>query len=88
LAIGVTAAELITLFKPPKDRFPSYSTIRRVLIGLDYSQYSACLAQFFGIQPLAGETVALDGKVLRGSYQLEADNPDSPAHRCNYAGEC
>jgi len=72
--------ELIALFKPPKQRLPSYSTIRRVLLKLDYSDYSAALARFFGIQPLPGETLAVDGKVLRGSYQLETDNPDSPPH--------
>jgi predicted transposase YbfD/YdcC len=72
--------ELIALFGPPKDRLPSYSTIRRVLIAQDYKQYAACLAEFFGIAPLAGETLALDGKVLRGSYQLERDNPDSAPH--------
>ncbi len=31
--------DLIDLFKPPKDRLPSYSTIRRVLLKLDYGQY-------------------------------------------------
>lgn len=72
--------ELIDLFNPPKRRIPSYSTIRRVLLTLDYQQYSAALARFFGIQPLPGETLAVDGKVLRGSYQLEGDNPDSPPH--------
>lgn len=72
--------ELIALFGPEKDRLPSYSTIRRVLIAQDYKQYAACLAKFFGIKPMAGETLALDGKVLRGSYQLEKDNPDSPPH--------
>lgn len=72
--------ELIELFQPPKRRLPSYSTIRRVLLTLDYQQYSAALARFFGITPLPGETLAVDGKVLRGSYQLEADNADSPPH--------
>ena len=72
--------ELIELFKPEKGRLPSYSTIRRVLLNLDYEQYSGCLAQFFGIHPLAGETIAVDGKVLRGSYQLEDDNPNSAPH--------
>jgi hypothetical protein len=51
-----------------------------VLLRLDYSQYSAALARFFDIEPLPGETLAVDGKVLRGSYQLERDNPDSPPH--------
>ena len=81
-------SDLIALFNPPKGRLPSYSTIRRVLLKLDYSQYSAALARFFGIEPLPGETLAVVrlrrsealGKVLRGSYQLETDNPDSPPH--------
>jgi len=71
-------SELIALFKPPKQRLPSCSTIRRVLLTLDYADYSAALARFLGIEPLPGETLAVDGKVLRGSYQLETDNPDSP----------
>lgn len=73
--------DLIDLFNPPKGRLPSYSTIRRVLLKLDYGQYSAALARFFNIEALPGETLAVDGKVLRGSYQLERDNPDSPPHR-------
>ena len=69
--------ELVVLFQPPKSRLPSYSTIHRVLLRLDYRQYSACLARFFDIEPLPGETIAADGKVLRGSYQIESDNPYS-----------
>ncbi|PSN18917.1 DDE transposase family protein [filamentous cyanobacterium CCP5] len=72
--------DLIELFKPPKQRLPSYSTIRRVLLTLDYQAYSTALARFFEVKPLPGETLAMDGKVLRGSYQLETDNPDSPPH--------
>lgn len=72
--------ELITLFRPKKNRLPSYSAIRRVLLQTDYQEYSARLARFFDIQPLPGEMVAVDGKVLRGSYQLETDNPHSEAH--------
>ncbi len=72
--------DLVRLFNPPKGRLPSYSTIRRVLLKVDYEQYSACLARFFAIKPQPGETIAADGKVLRGSYQLESDNPDSEPH--------
>lgn len=72
--------DLLELFNPPQQRLPSYSTIRRVLLTVDYQAYSAALAQFFGVDPLPGETLAVDGKVLRGSYQLETDNPDSPPH--------
>lgn len=72
--------ELIDLFNPPKQRLPSYSTIRRVLLSLDYQAYSSALARFSGVEALPGETLAMDGKVVRGSYQLETDNPDSPPH--------
>jgi hypothetical protein len=60
---------------------PSYSTIRRSLLELDYQEYSARLAQFFGITPLEGETLAMDGKVLRGSYLLEEGNPYCEPHQ-------
>lgn len=50
------------------------------MLKLDYQAYSECLANFFGIEPKSGETIAVDGKVLRGSYQLETDNPDSESH--------
>ncbi len=63
------------------DRLPSYSTIRRVLLELDYNDYSARLARFFEIEPISGETLALDGKVLRGSYLLETDNLHSEPHK-------
>lgn len=53
------------------ERLPSYSTIRRTMLKLDYEDYSARLARFFEIAPLAGETIGLDGKVLRNSYLLE-----------------
>ena len=33
--------DLVDLFNPPKGRLPSYSTIRRVLLNLDYAEYSA-----------------------------------------------
>ncbi len=72
--------ELIELFNPPKQRLPSYSTIRRVFFKLDYKQYSAALARFFDIEPLPGETLAIDGKHLRGSYQIKTNNPESPPH--------
>ncbi len=63
------------------DRIPSYSTVRRALLSLDYKEYSARLAQFFGIEPISGETLALDGKVLRGSFMLETDNPHCEPHK-------
>lgn len=73
--------ELLELFSPPKNRLPSYSTIRRILINLDYKEYSLCLAKFFGIEPVAGETIALDGKVLRGSYTRDTPASTAESHR-------
>ncbi|NEO88519.1 MAG: transposase family protein [Spirulina sp. SIO3F2] len=59
--------KLVKLFKPPKGRLPPYSTIRRTLLRIDYQAYSGCLSKFFGIKPRPGETIATDGKFLRGS---------------------
>jgi hypothetical protein len=57
LAIGDWLAcyrcDLIALLNPPKSRLPSYSTIRRVLLELNYAQYSADLARFFGAESFA-----------------------------------
>lgn len=72
--------DLATLFEPRKDRLPSYSTLRRVMLGIDYQAYGACLSSFFEVNPQAGETVAMDGKVLRGSYEVGAVDGTAPSH--------
>ncbi len=72
--------ELVTLFNPPKGRLPSYSTIRRTLLRTEYARYGTCLARFFDIKALPGETIATDGKVLRGSYEAISDDPSIDSH--------
>jgi len=72
--------QLIELLKPPKNRLPSYSIVRRALLHIAPEQYSACLALFFNVQPACGETIGLDGKVLKGSYQIENDHQNSESH--------
>jgi hypothetical protein len=72
--------ELVNLFQPAKGRLPSYSTIRRTLLRIEYQTYSACLSRFFSIQPLPGETIATDGKVLRESYEALSDDPSVDSH--------
>jgi hypothetical protein len=47
---------------------------------LDYNAYSLCLAKFFEIEPLRGETIALDGKVLRGSYNVDTVSSTTESH--------
>jgi hypothetical protein len=73
-------SELLELFRPEKSRLPSYSTIRRVLLDLDDEVYSRCLATFFEIEPQSGEMVAMDGKVLRGSYRLDTPASTTESH--------
>ena len=72
--------DLLAIFCPTKNELPSYSTIRRVLLRLDYKAYSHCLAKFFEITPLPGETIALDGKVLRGSYNVDTVSSTTESH--------
>ena len=55
--------------------------IRWVLLNLDYEAYSLCLARFFEIELLAGETIALDGRILRGSYSLDTPASTTESHR-------
>ncbi len=71
---------LLELFKPDKNRLPSYSTIRRILLQTNEELYAQCLGRFFEIVPQPGETVAADGKVLKHSFMLETDNPNCQAH--------
>jgi hypothetical protein len=84
LAIGdwlkAHKVELVELFQPPKGRIPSYSTIRRTLMRTEYQSYSACLSRFFGVLPLPRETIAMDGKVVRGSYEAISDDPKVDSH--------
>jgi predicted transposase YbfD/YdcC len=54
--------------------------MRRTLLRLTAQEYSACLARFFEIEPLAGETIAVDGKVLRGSSESIGHDPNVDSH--------
>jgi hypothetical protein len=46
--------------------------------------FSASLAS----KPLPGETIAMDGKVLRGSYEAISDDETVNSPSCNHAGQC
>jgi hypothetical protein len=72
--------DLVEIFSPAKGRIPSYNTIRRALLRIDHQSYSACLARLFGIQPLVGETIAIDGKVLRGSDESISHDQNVDSH--------
>ncbi|WP_044197969.1 ISAs1 family transposase, partial [Oscillatoria acuminata] len=72
--------ELLELFKPEKNRLPSYSTIRRTLLRIEQQRYSACLSRFFGIDPIESETIAVDGKVLLWYYEAINDEANVDSH--------
>jgi hypothetical protein len=65
---------LIEYFHPPKDRLPSYSTLRRVMLGLDFDALSEAFLTWarerVSFEP--GEWLAIDGKSLSGT----STNPD------------
>jgi hypothetical protein len=60
---------LLARLRPPKDRLPSFSTLRRVALGLDFDQLSQAFfrwaRQHVAIEP--GEWLAIDGKSLSGT---------------------
>lgn len=64
---GVEVCEHLNL--PVPEKMPSYSTFRRVMLGLDFTQFAELFnqwaTQYVGIEP--GEWIALDGKSIRGS---------------------
>ena len=71
-------AQLLTLLQPEKGRIPSYSTVRRVLMGVDFQQftqiYKNWIVHHLPRQPeSAGEHwMSVDGKSLRGTASPDA----------------
>jgi hypothetical protein len=66
---------LLARFRPPKDRLPSYSTLRRVALGLDFDSLSQAFLTWaraqVGFEP--GEWLAIDGKCLSGTSTHPGD---------------
>jgi hypothetical protein len=65
---------LLEYFRLPKDRLPSYSTLRRVTLGLDFDDLSEAFLTWAGqhVSFEPGEWLAIDGKSLSGT----STNPD------------
>ena len=61
--------ELVEHLTPDKQRLPSYSTLRRVLLGIPYNDLSAAFLQWARqhVPIEEGEWLAADGKSLRGT---------------------
>lgn len=61
-------AALIKLLKVPKNRLPSYSTIRRVMMGIDFEEFIAIFNKWaMSSYSEAEQWYSIDGKTLRGS---------------------
>ena len=75
-------SDLITIFKPPKDRVPSYSTVRRILIHLNFTQfttiYKTWLNQYLQTSSGPSSWCGVDGKALRGT--IESDDYNDYVH--------
>lgn len=72
--------DLLELFEPTTGKLPSYSTLRRVMLVVEYAAYAACLGRFFGVNPKTGDMIASDGKVARGSYEVGAQDGQACSH--------
>jgi DDE_Tnp_1-associated len=71
--------ELIKLLSIPQARVPSYSTIRRVMMGLDYEELAKAFNQWAGENGNLPnrEWVSMDGKALKNTvtdHDLAAQN--------------
>ena len=68
-------ADLIKYLKPSKGRLPTFYTIRRVLIGLDFEAFSKAFyewsKQYICISE--GEWLSIDGKALGGTVESLSD---------------
>lgn len=67
--------DLIRLFQPEKDRIPSYSTVRRVLMGIDFDEFNHLYQRWLKESSLRLEDwFAIDGKALRGTVNPDDSN--------------
>jgi len=65
--------ELISTFKPKKDRLPSFSTIRRVMCKVDFDELCSIFEEWAdnNISITEKEWISLDGKMISGTFPEE-----------------
>jgi len=70
--------DLLANLKPPKDRLPTFFTVRRVLMGLDYNEFAKQFYQwsksYIEIEPW--EWLSVDGKAIGGTAKRENSYQD------------
>ena len=63
-------ADLLRYFKPQKDRLPSFSTVRRVIKGIDFEDFTAVFYEWSKdyIEIKKGDWLNIDGKAIKGTF--------------------
>ena len=72
--IDANRKDLIDVFKPKKDRLPSFQTIRRAFIALDFEEFSTKFYEWASIKVEVekNDWLSMDGKAIRGT--IKGDN--------------
>jgi len=67
--------ELISYLSIEKKRVPAFTTIRRVLMGIEYEKFTEIFESWMGsyIQKKNHQWVSIDGKAIKGTKQKEED---------------
>jgi predicted transposase YbfD/YdcC len=67
--------ELIKYLKIEKDRVPSFATIRRVLMSIDYQKFTEIFERWMRqyLKQNSYKWVSVDGKAIKGTKQIEED---------------
>lgn len=71
--------DLIKYLKPAKDRLPTFYTIRRVLIELDFEVFSKAFYEWSKqyVEIGEGEWLSIDGKAIAGTVESMSDQYQS-----------
>jgi len=74
--IKANKEELIEVFQPKKDRLPSFQTIRRALIVMDFEEFSLKFYEWAStrIEIDKNEWFSMDGKAIRGTIEGDKYN--------------
>jgi len=69
--IKANRKELIEVFQPKKDRLPSFQTIRRALMAIDFEEFSLKFYEWAStrIKIDKNEWFSMDGKAMRGTIK-------------------
>ena len=62
--------DLIRYFKPKKGRLPSFSTVRRVMMNIDFENFTYTFYQWSKkyVSIEKGDWLSIDGKAIRGTF--------------------